>query len=484
MYKYSLLLLASISVLSADLTDFTLYKQAGMNAKYFIKLGSYSNAQNAQKILQHSRYAKRILFLQKYYSVVGKEYSSLKDAQENLQEIKKLYKDAYIIELYKNPQSQDNDKISLSEFQKAINQYHNKEYEEALVGFDRVLIDDENNLDAKIYYAMTLYKLGIYDEAKKTVQEILKRDLSKDQKRKIDTLLKAIETKTKRHFFTTIFSIGAGYDDNINLNTDELYTQYAGRTLQNDTKKSKSSYGLASLLISHRYHGNSIDVVTSLYSYNEFAHTHNENNMNFLNLSTSVIKSINDWTFSLPMGVNGAYLDGKAVAYNLYTNPTISYRISNNLKTHLETSYLNNDTKFMSGRDYTLKGVHIGLTYKNRRLKTGLQVGFDDVDQKRDLRFDVEKDVVSASVFEKYFIFSSTFIAANVGYLQESYKKLDQNMGYRRSDDILNAGLSLGQQIGQNSLMELGYAHKKNDSNVNAYSYDKNIYTIEYKYRF
>lgn len=484
MYKYSLLLMASISVLNADISDFTLQKQPNTKVKYFVKIGSYSNSQNAQKNLQNSKYAKKILFLEKYYSVVGNEYESKEDAQKSLQQIKKQYKDAYIIELYKKSHIAPVEKASPSELQQAISQYRNGQYEEALAGFDRVLIDDENNLDANIYYAMTLYKLGIYDEAKKRIKGILKRDLSKDQESKLSTLLDRIEAKTKRNFFTTTFSIGAGYDDNINLNTDKPETKYGGKILLNDTNKTRSAYGLATLFISHRYHGESVDIVSSLYSYNEFAHTYSENNMNFLNLSTALIKNIDDWSFSLPLGANGAYLDGNAVAYNLYTNPTVSYRVSNTLKTYFETSYLDNTTKFASDRDYTVRGVHVGLHHIKDRLKTALRVGFEGVKQKRDLRFDVEKDVLSASLFEKYFIFSRSFVALSASYMRDKYKKMDQAMGYKREDKIWDAGVLAGHQVGKNSLVELKYMHRRDKSNINTYSYDKNNYTVEYKISF
>ena len=375
-------------------------------------------------------------------------------------------------------------KVATSEFKKAVNLYRHKQYEEALAGFDRVLIGDEDDINAKIYYAMTLYKLGIYDEAKKEIEMLLKLDLSQQQKTHLAKLLEAVEEKTKRHFFNATLSLGVGYDDNIDLTTDARTTKYGGLTLINDTNKSDSVHGLASLSLSHRYHGDSFDVVSSLYSYNEFAHSHDGNDMNFLNLSTGILKELDKWSFMLPVGVNAAYLDGDAVAYNIYTNPTISYKVNSGVKTYMQVSYLDNTTKFSTGRDYTMLGANVGLVYAKSSFSTGFQVGFIDVNQKEDLRFDVEKDVLSASVFGKYFIYSKSFIAANVAYMQDKYIKLDRAMGYKREDDSLSAKLSLGRKIGQNALVELGYLYRKNDSNVNAYTYDKNIYTVEYKYKF
>jgi len=370
------------------------------------------------------------------------------------------------------------------EYQKALGYYHDKQYEEALAGFDRVLIDDAYNLNAKIYYAKTLYHLSIYGEAEKVLKEVLKTDLYAREKAQIEKLLEAVEAKTKRDFFTTMLSLGAGYDDNINLTTDARETQYGGLTLINDTNKSNSTYGLASLSLSYRHHAESVDIVSSFYSYNEFAHSSKGNDLNYLNFSTGILKNIDNWSFLLPVGINGSYLDGSHIGYNLYANPMATYAFSKHTKSYIQISYIDNTTKFMAGRDYTMLGANVGVTYAKSEYKAGFYVGIADVNQKEDVRFDVEKDVLSASVFGKYFLFSRSFIATKLAWTQENYKVLDVAMGYKREDDTFSTGLTLGKYIGQNSLVQMDYMHRKNNSNVNAYSYDKNIYSIQYKYKF
>jgi tetratricopeptide (TPR) repeat protein len=372
---------------------------------------------------------------------------------------------------------------SLTSYQEGVNLYQAKRYEEALALFDRALIDDENDIFSRFYYAKTLYQLTIYKEAKLEFEKLLHLKISHKDKKEVQKYLDAIKADTKRSFFHTSVSFGIGHDDNINLTTDIKTTKYGQLTLLNDTNKTDSNYGLISLSLTHNYDATIFDIVSSLYSYNEFAHTASGNDLNFLDIQTGISKQYNNFSFSLPVGVNNSYLDGTHVGYNIYSTPSIKYHINKNFTTSFETAFVDNTSKYMTGKDYRLLGVTSGIMYKNDTFESGIFGGVSQFDAKDDTRFDVDKDVFNSS-FYGYYTFSQNFVGLTGSYAKESFNKLDSTMNYKREDKILRYGLQLGKNINKNIITTLGYKHIKNDSNINVYTYDKNNYTFDLKYRF
>jgi tetratricopeptide (TPR) repeat protein len=493
LYKYILLTALSLTSLSANYEDYLLQEDTNTKPTYFVKIGAYNNLDNAIKLEEKSAvFDMQVINMQKYYSVVSQGFKSKEEASNYLAKVKKHYHDAYMFSLYKNQKIKvvmPTKKAEVKEtkpstnYQEGLSYYQAKRYEEALASFDRALIDDENDVFSRVFYAKTLYQLAIYKEAKLEFNKLLQSRLSLEDKKEVQKYLDSIESKTKRSFFNASISLGAGYDDNINLTTDEKTTKYGQYILTNDTNKTDSTYGLASLSVMHRYEAHMFDIVSSLYSYNEFAHTADGNGLNFLDIQTGISKRYNNFRFSLPFGVNSSYLEGDHVGYNIYTTPSVKYYINNNFITSLEATYLDNTSKYMSGKDYLMFGASSGLMYQSDSLESGLFASYNQFDAKDDTRFDVDKDVINGS-FYSYYTLSQNFAGIYSSYAKESFNSLDTVLGYKREDKILSYGLSIGRNITNHIATTLGYRHTTNDSNINVYAYDKNNYTFNCKYRF
>ena len=58
------------------------------------------------------------------------------------------------------------------EIEQGVYFYKTKQYEKALEIFDRLLINNPNNIRIKLEYARILYTIGKYDEAKKEFLEV------------------------------------------------------------------------------------------------------------------------------------------------------------------------------------------------------------------------------------------------------------------------------------------------------------------------
>ncbi len=484
MYKMSLLLLLE---LEGYASSYIMEPSGGETPHYFVKMGAYTVLDNAQKELNRLKYPASIIYLKDYYSLVSEEFSDKALANKALREMKKNYHDAYVMTLYTKHRDKQStpDKVvdaPINDYQQGIAYYQKASYEEALCAFDRAMIENENDTAAHIMYARTLYKLGLYKEARGEFHKLLAEGLPAQTNKHIRYYLSLIEENTKRHFLTATFLLGAGYDDNINLTTDDKETQYGALMLTNDTDKTSSSFGIASLSLAHKYKGNDFDVLSNLYLYNELAHSAKGNDLNYINVSTGVMKRLEKFSFFFPLGANTSFLDGKNVGYNYFTAPSIAYH-DRHWHSDVQMTLLDNTSKYLKGKDYRLYGTTLGSSYHDRGFQGGMEMGYQAYRAKESLRFDVDKLLMFAAISSQYFILRDTYVGANMRYQKEQYTKEDSVLGYKRADDSVQAGVSLAQKIGQKSLLSLQYMHRENDSNVNAYSYKKNTMALEYSYQ-
>jgi tetratricopeptide (TPR) repeat protein len=485
MYKHSLLFLATLTSLTASYEAYDTKPSSKM--MYFVKLGAFTTKAHASAWQQSIKIPTYIISLGKYYSVVSAGSLHMAESKTLLKKLKPQYPDAYIITLFQqHPKSKEKaEKVEEeSDYKKGVYLYHDKQYEAALVLFDRVLIEDEEDINALMFYAKTLFHLEIMDEAKKSFNLLLKKDISDKQKEQVDRYLDAIDAKKRRHVFKTTLSLGMGYDDNVNLSTDIQTTKYGTFTLQNDTHKTDSTFGTFALTVAHQYKADSFDIISTFYSYNEFLHSAKGNDLNYIDFSTGMKKGLGDWSFWLPLGANISYLDGEEIGYNLYTSPLVAYHINPAWTLSLQGTYLDNTSTYMRKKDYTLVCASSGLRYQNLDFMLGIGVGYDLLTLKESYRYDMDKDSLSSKLYGRYNIRKNSFIAGDIAYKEDGYTYVDPIMGYAREDKIIHFGLSFGQVLKKHSLLSFGVHRIENDSNINAYTYDKNSYILQYNYTF
>ncbi len=477
------------------ITKLSLKPQQNTQAHYFIKMATFLNQDYAKKTALKVDFPTNIVYMKKYFSLISQAYPSKMAAQKDISKIKKRFHDAYIITLYqtKTIQKVNNTKKiapatplipSRDTYHKAVLSYNQKAYEDALALFDRVLIEDETNQDARVYYAKTLYQLGFLKESAKVFHVLEKATLKTQNKQAIKAYLHRIEKKEKRDFFTTTLTYGAGHDDNINLNTDKQTTQYGPFLLKNDTNKTKSTYGILALDLTHYHKGAYFDLLNRFYTYNELAHSAKGNDLNYLDLSTALIKKVHKFSFVVPLGYNRIYLDQKIVGYNFYTHPAMHYHITPKVDTTLSLSYTDNHTKYAPNRSYRLLGSGMGIRYHTKKVNTWAHLSYEKYTKKQKVRYDISKNVLNYTIGGEYQLLLSYALGANITYAQHHFSDLDPVMGYKRHDKQTLYALWLSKAIDQKTLLKARYTHTYNHANINLYSYHKNNYTLTYQHIF
>ncbi len=461
---------------------------------YYIRLASYLNESYAKKAYLASDLPVMLVFEKPFYTLLNGPYMTKQEAKKVLRNIHKRYKDAYLVYLHtkksaKEPGKKETDTVhspqtNPSLMQQGITLYNAKRYEEALALFDRVLIFEPDNLLAKLYYTRTLVKLGLYDEARKKLHELKQSSLYKTKHCTIAMLEDTIRSHQKQHFWHIAFETGIGYNDNVNLTTDNPYTRYGPYLLKNNTHKAKSRYLLANLLLQHRYLNAQFGWTTTLYSYNELFHSAKGNTLNFLQITSAVDRKFNRQFLSAAVGADTTRLGGEKISDELFFKPAWGIRINRSSYLNCYTQITKNFTRFTPDRDYDKYEAGTSFSWQKGRLKTVLSASAAKYDATSNKRYDVAKNLSILALYLKYHL--SRRFDATAGFVREShrYSKLDPVMGYRRKDIKKRWQTQMQRKLTAKSALQLSYEYTKSNANINLYTYKNRIGTLVWKYHF
>lgn len=485
-WKILWVLLISLTLHATADNHYLLTNRDGTKTDFFVKAGAFRILSHAREALAATDLPLHIMRIKTFYCLVSKRFASQQEAQSHLHKIQNTYPDAYIITLYRKPapKTQTGPDPLTRNMQQGIAAFKAKRYEEALAAFDRQLIEQPENTHAQRYYAKSLYALRLFKEAREAFVKLSKSDLSKSEQAEVAKYLEAIEKSRQKHIFSLTLTAGVGYDDNINLNPDRNTTQYGPYTLRNDTDKTASSYGIFACTLAHTYKAENFTLYSQLYSYNELLHSAKGNDLNFLDVSTALIKQYKNLTLLFPIGLNTAYLDGEHISQNLYTIPTIRMQAAPMWQTSLHATLLENHTTFAKDRDYRRYGSGIGVRYGTSRDYAGIDLCWQRDDAKTQRRYDINQDVMRYTLYGYYHFRKLFYLGANADWERHRYRDLDPVMGYRRHDDKKRFRVTLGKAVTPASALEGSYVYTDNDANINTFSYEKNALTLKYRYQY
>ena len=455
--------------------------------RYYVQLGAYKNPDYAKKVVLSTEFPVQIVHEEPFYNVLAGPYDDLTQAKNALAQLRQKYREAYLVKRQTKPYPLKQQKVTTqapSLWQQALYFYRHGSYEEALALFDRILIENPDLQKAKLYYAKTLFKLKLYREAKNEFLALKQHSLTSDEQKEISRYLNAIDKQNRQKLFQTTLTLGVGFDDNINLTTDRAYTQYGPYLLKNDTNKTESSYAIAALLLSHTYKTPEYTLNTNLYSYNELLHSAEGNDLNFVDLSSGLYKQIAAFNLGIRAGANSIYLDGKHISYDLYTVPSVTYALSKQLQIKLSAGYTNNHTEFADDRDYRRYDTGAQIVYTKEQLTFLSSYQLMRYKAKEEKRYDISKDLSIYTLYMKYRLFKMTDIACKISYEAHRFSTIDPLLGYAREDDKKRLKLTAGRSLSKKATLFINYEHTDSDSNINVYTYTKNLYTVLFQYRF
>uniref|UniRef100_UPI00404761D3 tetratricopeptide repeat protein n=1 Tax=Aliarcobacter sp. TaxID=2321116 RepID=UPI00404761D3 len=350
-------------------------------------------------------------------------------------------------------------------------------YKEALFAYNRVLLEDPQNVRTKLEIAQTYFQMKEYDEAKKLFEEILNRDDIPFQVREnIKLTLLSLENKSKRNFLKGTLSFGVGYDSNI----ENYSSDYIDLTSSDEKSDEISQFIFA---LNHTYKVNEkMGLESKLIGFTQNYNTYKDKNIDLVIFGTNFSYYENNYKLSLGLDYNHVWLNGNHYLNNYILNPSLKLNLNKNSdytlsgkiikKDFIQTDYEYKDSiLYEVSNSLTLLTQDFGLSILT------LAVGKEKKDE--GTHFNVDNEYVSLKYENKYQITSSFLLNNSLELYKDKYKEKDTTYNNtRRKNDRLTVSTELVKSINKNFSIGGAFSYINNQSNQDLF-YKYNKYTTK-----
>ncbi|MDY0327945.1 MAG: tetratricopeptide repeat protein [Arcobacteraceae bacterium] len=366
-------------------------------------------------------------------------------------------------------------------------------YEQALVAYERVAINEPNNKRVILETAQTYFMLEMYEEARSrfdiiladpTVPEIVKSNIL--------TRLNSIDSKTKKHFTNFSILLGYGFDTNINNTTGiGSYSVYIPQLSTNlnlaPDKKKDSTFQEAGAILSHIYkYSESLAFRNGVTFYTQSYTEDNSKDLSLISLNTTPIYTVGKTNYMMTFGYDHIWYDDEAYLNNYYISPKISHLINDNLIYEGSVKVTKKDFfKPNSDKD------SINYELSNKIMKQDNKYGIFGLEgilgtEKRDktTRTDVSRDYATLRLSHTYKLSSQISINSNISYSDIKYKYTDVNFLSKRDDESYNLGVGFSYEYNKKTTLGLSYNYTNQNSNHEPFDYDKQVVKTSLYYNF
>ncbi|MEW6521687.1 MAG: porin family protein [Thermodesulfobacteriota bacterium] len=361
------------------------------------------------------------------------------------------------------------------------------DYETALMAFERVLIMDPGASRVKLEIARCHLRLGFKEMAKQYFREVLATNPPEPVWKNIERYLAAIEAGEKRHFVTGALTAGVNWDDNVYqspVSDTILGIQLTGPSA---SPESDQIYDTTAV-INHVYlfEEPQLSWKTTFTSYNALYENQQDLDVYYFALGSGPVWRTDRFMWSNSVVAkhidveHDRYLEsiGFATALTLPAGPMLL-----NFGGRLEEKN-NYDEPFRDATNYLLN-VNPVLAVGPNRLSANFYREVEDADAGV-----YGYDRIGWTLLYERQLTEAFSAFAGIGVQKSEYKEVDPFFLVTRNDTFeeLKAGLArlLWQSAASHRSLsaQLAYSYLESDSNINIYTYRKNVITLSMTFGF
>jgi len=364
-----------------------------------------------------------------------------------------------------------------------------KKYEFAYSAFDRVLITNDKNHRARLELARTLFLMKAYKQAKAEFEKVLLAPIPSTVRVQINKFIDAIEEKQSGYILNKIAIFGFGWSDNTeNTANDYLYNNQ----LQSKSKRKDTNFRAIAVL----------NLITPFKKNNNI--TSESIAVLFLQKQKS-IKSSDLFVASLSSGIGYTDKNYKHLASLTYDSIWVGnkrsmnfYGVSYNLKRKIKkTNLFSLDFKIKKknmvqsvDRAKDSRIYELGLSYAMALKKDKVTLSTNLTQEKKDsgTRPDVSKITNKYKISYDKKLFEKYTTVLDYQYQQDKYKDMygfsNIPLSKHRKDTTHTITLKVSRKIDKKRTIGLELSHIKNDSNHDAYAYNKQNVLVNYTILF
>jgi len=356
-------------------------------------------------------------------------------------------------------------------------------FEEAVMAYERVLMTDPNAARVKLELARANLQLGSKEVAKQYFKEVLATNPPEQVWKNIEAFLASIDASEQKHFVNGTFTLGHAWDDNarsapvssqISAGLFEFQLTGPSATPQHDQINN------ATLVLNHIYKNEEYPFLwkTAATSYNALYQSLHDLDINYLGLATGPVFQKDNYIWDVQ--ALGSYIDVEHDRYqsSFGASSSLTYSFLKNfmgtiaVKAEEKNNYVDPDRDalnlmFSAGPVLLVGPNRLSLLFSKEKENADYDVNsYDRFGWK--LRYDRSLPYDFAAF-------------AGLGYTMTDYDKQSPFFGITRSDEVqeLTAGVSrlLWQDPASNQalILQLAHTYTNSDSNIDLYTYRKNV---------
>lgn len=345
-----------------------------------------------------------------------------------------------------------------------------KDYDGALVAFDRVLMLDPNHAKTRLEIARVYYLDGQFELASVELSSFYATNLPPEQ-------------KLEKSSLQTFISAGLTYDSNTNNDIDEGKITILGQPY--GTKEKSDTYLNLTAGLTHLYDiGNRGDWILEskgLFYLKMNQHV-TQNNLALFSLSTKPIWSAKKYRVGFPVAFDTVYLDGSGYAKVLQGGIEGAYLLDE--RSSLESYLLLKRSYFDDDTTYDATSTLLGLKYSRAIGKDpfvfGIGASYEDIKMVRGSGLNVSADAYGLKLDVSKELYRGIIGAASYSYENKAYDVVETLFGNKRKDKESRYALGAIYPLSETSSLSTTISLVDHNSNQAPYEYDKTTVGINY----
>ena len=356
-------------------------------------------------------------------------------------------------------------------------------YEEAIMAYDRILMTTPDATRVKLELARTHLSLGSRELAKQYFKEVLATNPPEQVWKNIEAFMASIEKSEKKHFFNGTLSIGYSHDDNIRLapTSDIISLGLYEITLTGPTATPQSDNIYSTTLVLNYIYKNEeypFTWKTSATSYNTFYENQNDLDVNYLGLATGPVFQGEKFLWDIMATATNIDVEYERYQSSFGMSSTLTRILSPNLyitagiKVDQKNNYLDPERDAANFAYSLSPSLVVGPNRFSLSLNKEYEIAYNELNSYDRASWSVRYDRKLPLNFSLY---------ANTGFTNTRYDEPNPLFGVNRSDRV--QGLAIGGSKllwekpanGQALIAQLSYNYSHSKSNIDLYTYYKNV---------
>lgn len=392
---------------------------------------------------------------------------------------KKDYKSAYKY-FYRYTKEKALDKRA--NFFYARSAYETAHYDIALGSYEKILLQEPDNLRVKLEIAQCYFRLNKFDKAKEQFNEVLKHDIPQNVRENIKAGIASIDKKNKKNFFQAALVFGLLYDSNIDNNADaedySIYVDGLGTLdLSNDGKKRNDKASQLIGVLNHTYKFDSNKAIENRFTaFTQNYSKHAGKDISVISIESAPAYYTRDYKAALAFGYDHVQLGHKDYLKNYSVTARLNKKINDTLNYQ---GYFKLNKKDFAKEDNKDKNSYTAELFNSLSCQSkdygintlSLTLGKDD--SRQGSRTDVNKNYYTLSASNSYSISKTLILNSSLSYKEMGYKDEDINFLSKREDINIVYSIGILKSINKNISAGTNIQYIDNQSNHEPFEYDK-----------